>query len=72
MFQEAVILAVLGFLPGYVVATGLYSLAAGATALPLFMTVNRATTVLILTVIICCVSGSIAYSHPAIRLPKRK
>ncbi|MGF1589595.1 MAG: ABC transporter permease DevC [Pleurocapsa sp.] len=60
VFQEAIILAVLGFLPGYAIATGLYALAAGATALPLAMTANRATTVLILTVIMCCVSGSIA------------
>ena len=60
VFQEAVILAVLGFLPGYFIATGLYSLAAGATALPLAMTVSRATTVLVLTIIMCCVSGSVA------------
>lgn len=60
VFQEAIILAVLGFLPGYLIATGLYSLAAGATALPLAMTANRAITVLILTVIMCCVSGGVA------------
>ena len=60
VFQEAIILAVLGFLPGYLIATGLYSLAAGATALPLAMTANRATTVLILTIIMCCASGSVA------------
>ncbi|MBE9043959.1 FtsX-like permease family protein [Pleurocapsales cyanobacterium LEGE 10410] len=60
VFQEAVILAVLGFIPGYAIATGLYALAAGATALPLAMTMNRAATVLILTIIMCCVSGSIA------------
>lgn len=60
VFQEAIILAVLGFLPGYFIATGLYSLAAGATALPLAMTGSRATTVLILTIIMCCVSGGVA------------
>jgi putative ABC transport system permease protein len=60
VFQEAIILAVLGFLPGYLIATGLYSLAAGATALPLAMTANRATTVLILTIIMCCASGTVA------------
>jgi putative ABC transport system permease protein len=60
VFQEAIILAVLGFLPGYLLATGLYSLAAGATALPLAMTSSRAITVLILTVIMCCASGSVA------------
>ena len=60
VFQEAIILAVLGFVPGYFIAVGLYSLAAGATALPLAMTVSRATTVLILTIIMCSVSGSVA------------
>lgn len=60
VFQEAVILAVLGFLPGYAIATGLYALAAGATNLPLFMTINRAIVVLILTVVMCCISGTIA------------
>lgn len=60
VFQEAVILAVLGFIPGYFIATGLYSLAAGATALPLAMTANRAITVLILTIVMCCASGTVA------------
>ncbi|MGL4882664.1 MAG: FtsX-like permease family protein, partial [Waterburya sp.] len=60
VFQEAVILAILGFLPGYAIATSLYALAAGATNLPLFMTANRAIVVLILTVIMCCISGTIA------------
>ena len=60
VFQEAIILAVLGFMPGYLIATGLYSLAAGATALPLAMTASRATIVLILTIAMCCVSGSVA------------
>ena len=60
VFQEAIILAVLGFIPGYLIATGLYSLAAGATALPLAMTASRAAKVLMLTVIMCCVSGSVA------------
>lgn len=60
VFQEAIILAVLGFLPGYFVAIGLYSLAAGATALPLAMTSSRAIAVLILTIIMCCASGGVA------------
>lgn len=60
VFQEAIILAVLGFLPGYFIAIGLYSMAAGATALPLAMTTSRATTVLILTIIMCTASGAVA------------
>ncbi len=67
VFQEAVILAVLGFIPGYLIATGLYTLAAGATALPLSMTANRAVMVLILTVVMCGVSGSIALTLQRLR-----
>ena len=60
VFQEALILAFLGFLPGSVIAFGLYALTRNATNLPLFMTVSRAITVLILTMIMCTISGAIA------------
>jgi putative ABC transport system permease protein len=60
IFQEAIILAILGFIPGFFVSNGLYALAAGATNLPIVMTVNRAVTIFILTVIMCCASGVIA------------
>ena len=60
VFQEALILAVLGFLPGSVIAVGLYALTRNAINLPLFMTVSRAITVLLLTLIMCTFSGAIA------------
>ncbi len=60
VFQEAIILALLGFIPGFIIAQGLYFLAAGATNLPILMTFNRAIFILILSIIMCCVSGSIA------------
>lgn len=60
VFEEAVILAVLGFIPGTILPLGLYALAAQATALPLYMTVTRAILVLILTLIMCGFSGAIA------------
>ena len=60
VFQEAIILSILGFLPGYGVATVLYTLTRNATSLPMIMTIARAITVLILTVIMCTISGSIA------------
>ncbi len=60
VFQEAIILSILGFIPGYGVATVLYTLTRNATSLPMVMTVARATTVLILTVIMCTISGAIA------------
>lgn len=60
VFQEAIILALVGFLPGLGIANILYGLTANATALPIAMTAKRATTVLILTLIMCCASGAVA------------
>lgn len=60
VFQEALILAILGFLPGSAIATGLYALTRGATSLPLFMTLERTITVLVLTIIMCMLSGMVA------------
>lgn len=60
VFEEAVILAILGFLPGVAVSMGLYHLTLNATNLPLYMTVIRAIQVLLLNVIMCALSGAIA------------
>jgi putative ABC transport system permease protein len=60
VFEEAIILAFLGFIPGVILPFGLYSLAANATALPIYMTLSRAILVLILTVLMCMLSGAIA------------
>ncbi|MBF2025854.1 MAG: FtsX-like permease family protein [Oscillatoriales cyanobacterium C42_A2020_001] len=60
VFEEAIILALLGFIPGFILPIGLYKLAANATALPIMMTASRAIMVLILTIIMCIISGAIA------------
>lgn len=60
VFQEALILAMVGFFPGTAIAIGLYALTYSATSLPIYMTVSRAITVLILTVMMCTISGGIA------------
>ena len=60
IFEEAIIIATVGFLPGFFIPLGLYSLAAAATNLPIYMTVSRAITVFILTIIACAVSGFFA------------
>lgn len=60
VFQEALILAVLGYLPGYGLSLGLYALAQNATRLPIAMSLTRAVAVLILTILMCCISGAIA------------
>ena len=60
LIQEALLLAVLGFMPGIVLANGLYSLAQSATLLPITMTTNRAVVVLSLTIVMCTGSGALA------------
>ncbi len=60
LIQEALLLAILGFIPSFVLSFGLYQVTYAATLLPISMTVNRAVTVLVLTVIMCSVSGAIA------------
>jgi putative ABC transport system permease protein len=60
IFEESLILAVLGFIPGLILPMGLYSLAAAVTALPITMTVARATGVFSLTLLMCLLSGAIA------------
>lgn len=60
VFEEAIILAVLGFIPGAIAPLGLYYITRNATNLPLYMTLARALTVLALTMIMCIISGAIA------------
>lgn len=58
--QEALILACVGFVPSYLLATGLYQLTYAATLLPIAMKTERAITVFSLTIVMCGVSGAIA------------
>ncbi len=60
VFEEAIILALLGFIPGVVLPLGLYQLAASATALPIAMKSSRVVLVLLLTILMCMFSGAIA------------
>ena len=60
LMQEAILLAILGYFPGFFASFGIYNLAQGATLLPIFMTVERAITVFILNIIMCTASGLIS------------
>lgn len=60
LIQEALLLAILGYLPAFFLSFGLYQLTFAATMLPISMKVDRAITVFIMTVIMCSVSGAIA------------
>jgi putative ABC transport system permease protein len=60
VFQESIILSILGYIPGFLLAIGLYTLTRNATSLPIEMTIARAVLVFCLAVIMCVVSGAIA------------
>lgn len=60
VFEEALILAILGFIPGFIVASGLLAGMKKATTLPLAMTVDMAGMVFVGTLIACTISGAIA------------
>ena len=60
VLSEAAILGVLGFIPGFIVSLVLYSVTTEATRLPLEMSVLRASTVFLLTLAMCGISGMIA------------
>ncbi len=60
VIQEAFVLSILGFIPGFAISLGLYTLTKNATRLPVDMTLERAVQVLILTMVMCVISGAIS------------
>ncbi|MGD1873004.1 MAG: ABC transporter permease DevC [Mastigocoleus sp.] len=60
VIQEAVILAIMGFVPGFITSIGLYQLLVNLTKIPLAMRASVALQVFILTVFMCALSGAIA------------
>lgn len=60
LFQEGMILAVLGFLPGCGLSVGMYALLGNLTRIPIAMRPDVALQVLILTITMCMISAAIA------------
>jgi putative ABC transport system permease protein len=60
VFQQALILALLAYIPGFIVSVGLYDFAMSATKLPIVMTINNAVIVFISAVLMCITSGALA------------
>ncbi|MEM9447920.1 MAG: ABC transporter permease DevC [Cyanobacteria bacterium P01_E01_bin.6] len=62
VIEEAIILACLGYGPGFLVSISLYTLARNATGgtLPVYMDVERAIWVFVLTLIMCTLSGLVS------------
>lgn len=60
VLQEAAILAVLGYVPGFLISNLLYTVTENASRLPMQMDLERAVFVLLLTFLMCFMSGAIA------------
>jgi putative ABC transport system permease protein len=60
VFQQAIVLAIFAYIPGFIVSLILYDFAMKVTKLPIIMTSNNALIVLTSTVLICITSGSLA------------
>jgi putative ABC transport system permease protein len=60
VIQEALILAVLGYIPGFGISVGLYALTTTAANLPMVMELERMIFVLLLTIAMCTLSGFVS------------
>jgi putative ABC transport system permease protein len=60
VFKEALLLSMLGYLPGLAISQALYVFTAGQTGLPISMTGQRMVMVFIFTILMCCASGALA------------
>ena len=60
VFQEAIILAVLGFIPGFIGSIGIYALLGSSTRIPIAIRPDVALRVFSLTVSMCIASGALA------------
>jgi putative ABC transport system permease protein len=60
VFEEAIVLALFGFVPGLLISLGIYQLVVAATGLPVVMTGLRPFIVFAGTLLMCTISGAIA------------
>jgi DevC protein len=60
VLKEALLLAVLGFIPGLIISQGLYVLSARNTGLPIAMSLQRVATVFVFTILMCSAAGALA------------
>jgi putative ABC transport system permease protein len=60
VLSQSLILAMLGYVPGFFMALGMYEVATKAIQMQFGMTWQRALTVFLLTIAMCAMSGAIA------------
>jgi putative ABC transport system permease protein len=57
VFQQSLILAILGYIPGFLISFGLYDVAKNATRLPIIMDMSKGLIVLFFAIFMCLISG---------------
>jgi putative ABC transport system permease protein len=60
VLQQAVLMAILSYIPGFLIGLGIYGLARWLTSLPIEMTLARAVGVFLATLFMCSLSGLMA------------
>ncbi len=60
VLQQALLIAILGYIPGFLISVIQYEVTKQATLLPIMMTLPRALLVLVATVMMCFISGATA------------
>lgn len=60
VIQQAVLMSLMGYIPGFTFCMFLYRFVENATRLPMFMTFSRALIVLVLTITMCSIAGLLA------------
>ncbi|NJM21998.1 MAG: FtsX-like permease family protein [Richelia sp. RM2_1_2] len=63
VFKQAFILAILGYIPGWIISKYLYEFAMKATKLPINMSLDNALLVLIATALMCLISGALTVNQ---------
>jgi putative ABC transport system permease protein len=60
VYEQSTILTVFGFIPGFLIALGLYELVRRGVSMPITMPLDRVLTVFALTAAMCLIAGTIA------------
>lgn len=60
VLQQAFLMSLIGYIPGFAICMYLYSFVQEATRLPMIMTITRGVMVMLLTIIMCSIAGMLA------------
>ncbi|MFN6478175.1 ABC transporter permease DevC [Nostoc sp. DedQUE07] len=60
VLQQAILMSLIGYIPGFAVCMYLYNFVQEATRLPMIMTITRGVTVMLLTIVMCSLAGMLA------------